>query len=331
ALERLLSTPELGDKSWIWRQYDHSVRGNTVIGPGGDAALLRIKGTSFGLGLTCDVNPVYCWLDPRTGGAQAVAEAARNLACVGAQPVGLTDCLNFGSPENPAIAWQFRECVRGMAEASRALGVPVVSGNVSFYNETEGRAVHPTPSVAMVGVADSIAAHPVSWFREPGDRVILLGDDRGELGGSAYLRLLFSIEQGRPPAVDLEAEARLGDLLRRATLAGLLHTAHDVAEGGLLVTLAEATFTRGLGAHLALDGDPLSLFSETQARAVIAVAPQDADRVLALAAEIGVPAREIGVIGGDRLEVVIGGEAIQLEVERLRTVWSTALPRALDG
>jgi phosphoribosylformylglycinamidine synthase len=331
ALERLLSTPELGDKSWIWRQYDHSVRGNTVIGPGGDAALLRIKGTSFGLGLTCDVNPVYCWLDPRTGGAQAVAEAARNLACVGALPVGLTDCLNFGSPENPAIAWQFRECVRGMAEASRALGVPVVSGNVSFYNETEGRAVHPTPSVAMVGVADSIAAHPVSWFREPGDRVILLGDDRGELGGSAYLRLLFSIEQGRPPAVDLEAEARLGDLLRRATLAGLLHTAHDVAEGGLLVTLAEATFTRGLGAHLALDGDPLSLFSETQARAVIAVTPQDADRVLALAAEIGVPAREIGVIGGDRLEVVIGGEAIQLEVERLRTVWSTALPRALDG
>ena len=226
--------------------------------------------------MTC--NPVYCWLDPRTGGAQAVAEAARNLACVGAQPVGLTDCLNFGSPENPAIAWQFRECVRGMAEASRALGVPVVSGNVSFYNETEGRAVHPTPSVAMVGVAESIAAHPVSWFREPGDRVLLLGDDRGELGGSAYLRLLFSIEQGRPPAVDLEAEARLGDLLRRAALAGLLHTAHDVAEGGLLVTLAEATFARGLGARLALAGDPLSLFSETQGRAVIAAAPPDADR-----------------------------------------------------
>ena len=331
ALERLLSTPELGDKSWIWRQYDHSVRGNTVIGPGGDAALLRVKGTSFGLGLTCDVNPVYCWLDPRTGGAQAVAEAARNLACVGALPVGLTDCLNFGSPENPAIAWQFRECVRGMAEASRALGVPVVSGNVSFYNETEGRAVHPTPSVAMVGVADAIGAHPVSWFREPQDRVLLLGDDRRELGGSAYLRLLFSIEQGRPPAVDLEAEARLGELLRRAAGAGLVHTAHDVAEGGLLVTLAEATFGRGLGARLTLDGDPLSLFSESQARAVVAVAPHHLDPVLALAAEIGVPAREIGVVGGDSLEVVIGGETIGLEVERLRTVWRTALPRALDG
>jgi phosphoribosylformylglycinamidine synthase len=183
----------------------------------------------------------------------------------------------------------------------------------------------------MVGVADSIGAHPVSWFREPGDRVILLGDDRRELGGSAYLRLLFSIEQGRPPAVDLEAEARLGDLLRRAALAGLLHTAHDLAEGGLLVALAEATFARGLGVRLALDGDPLSLFSETQARAVIAVAPQETDRVLALAAEIGVPAREIGVVGGDRLDVVMGSESIEVGVERLRTVWSTALPRALDG
>jgi phosphoribosylformylglycinamidine synthase len=307
------------------------VRGNTVIGPGGDSALLRVKGSAFGLGLTCDVNPVYCWLDQATGGAQAVAEAARNLACVGALPVGLTDCLNFGSPENPVIAWQFRECVRGMAQACEALGIPVVSGNVSFYNETEGRAVHPTPSVAMVGVADSIAAHPVSWFREAGDRIVLLGRDRGELGGSAYLRLLHGIEQGRPPAVDLEAEARLGELLRRAARAGFLRTAHDVAEGGLAVTLAEATFELGLGARLVLDGDALSLFSETQARAIAAVAPADLDRLLALAGELRVEAREIGEVGGGVLEISTSGLKSRLDVRHLKTVWREALPRALDG
>ncbi|HVR28792.1 MAG TPA: phosphoribosylformylglycinamidine synthase subunit PurL [Thermoanaerobaculia bacterium] len=329
ALERLLSTPQLGDKSWIWRQYDHTVRGNTVLGPGGDAALLRVKRASFGLALTCDVNPVYCWLDPRTGGAQAVAEAARNLACVGALPVGLTDCLNFGSPENPAIAWQFRECVRGMAEASRALGIPVVSGNVSFYNETEGQAVHPTPSVAMVGVVEALAAHPVSWFRCSGDRVVLLGRDRRELGGSAYLRLLHGLERGRPPAVDLEAEARLGELLRRSVRLGWLRTAHDVSEGGLAVTLAEATFPLGLGARLTLDGDPLSLFSETQARAVVATEPGDAERVLRLAEELSVPAREVGEVGGGALEIRIGGEALRHDVQHLGTLWREALPRAL--
>ena len=330
ALERLLSQPELGDKSWIWRQYDHTVRGNTILGPGGDAALLRVKGTSFGLALASDVNPVYCWLDPRTGGAQAVAEAARNLACVGALPVGLTDCLNFGSPENPAIAWQFQECVRGMAEASRALGIPVVSGNVSFYNETAGSAIHPTPSVAMVGVVESLAAHPVSWFRGAGDRVVLLGRDRGELGGSAYARLLHDREQGRPPAVDLEAEARLGELLRRAARRGWLRTAHDVSEGGLAVALAEATFPQGLGARLRLDGSWVALFSETQARAVIATAPVDTERVLALAEELAVPAREIGEVGGDALEIRIGGESVRRDVRDLRVAWQEALPRALD-
>jgi phosphoribosylformylglycinamidine synthase len=330
ALERLLATPQLGDKSWIWRQYDWSVRGNTVIGPGGDAALLRVKGSAFGLALTCDVNPVYCWLDPRTGGAQAVAEAARNLACVGAQPAGLTDCLNFGSPENPAIAWQFRECVRGMAEASRALGVPVVSGNVSFYNETEGSAIHPTPSVAMVGVLESLRAHPVSWFRATGDRVLLLGRDRGEYGGSAYLRLLHGIEQGRPPAVDLEAEARLGRLLQWAARRSILRTAHDVSEGGLALALAEATLPLGLGARLEVDGDPSSLFSETQARAVIAVAPADLDSMLAAAGEMGVEAREIGAVGGETLQIRLGGETVRCDVRHLKTVWEEALPRALD-
>lgn len=330
ALRTLLSTPELGDKSWVWHQYDFTVRGNTILGPGGDAALLRLKGTPLGLAMTSDVNPVYCWLDPRVGGAQAVAEAARNLACVGAEPLGLTDCLNFGNPENREIAWQFRECVGGMAEACRALSIPVVSGNVSFYNETEGASVHPTPTVGMVGVLPDVSIHPTSFFQMAGDRVLLLGEDKDEFGGSAYLRLLYHVEQGRPPAVDLEAEARLTALLRHGSRAGWLRTATDVSDGGLALTLAEATFAQGLGARLDVEGGPRTLFSETQARAVVAVAPEAADSVLRLAEELSVPCSDIGVVGGDRLIVSTGGEGFDVEVEELHREWHNALPRALD-
>ena len=330
AVEALLSTPELGDKPWIWRQYDHSVRGNTILGPGGDAALLRLKGSDVGLAMTSDVNPVYCYLDPRTGGAQAVAEAARNLACVGAEPVGLTDCLNFGNPQNPEISWQFRECVRGMSEACRALGVPVISGNVSFYNETEGESVHPTPTVAMVGVLPDVSRHARSWFGGLGDRVLLLGEDRSEFGGSAYLRLLWGVEQGRPPAVDLEAEVRLGRLLREAGRNGWLRTATDLSEGGLAVALAEATFGAGLGVEIELDCDPRDLFSESQGRALVAVDPTHLESVSRLAEAAGVPCRDIGSVGGDRLLVETGGERLDLEVAELHKQWQSALPRALE-
>jgi len=329
ALEALLATPDLGDKSWVWHQYDHSVRGNTVVGPGGDAALLRLKGTPFGLAMTSDVNPVYCYLDPRTGGAQAVAEAVRNLACVGAEPVGLTDCLNFGNPENPEISWQFRECVRGMSAACRALGVPVVSGNVSFYNETEGESVHPTPTVGMVGVVPDVLVHPTSHFREAGDRVLLLGKDLSEFGGSAYLRLLFGIEQGRPPAVDLEAEHALSTLLRNCSARGWLRTATDVSDGGLAVALAEATFGVGLGATLSVSSDPRDMFSESQARAVVAVPPADVEAVLAAAEQASVACAEIGEVGGDRLVIQTSGDRMDALVEDLQYEWRTALPRAL--
>jgi phosphoribosylformylglycinamidine synthase len=328
-LRRLLSTPELGSKEWIWRQYDHTVRTNTVQGPGGDAAVLLLKGTPAGLAMTSDVNPVYCALDPRRGGAQAVVEAARNLACVGAEPVGLTDCLNFGSPENPEIAWQFRECVRGMAEACRGLGVPVISGNVSFYNETEGRAIHPTPTVAMVGVIPNLGSVPEAAFARPGDHVLLLGLDGAEFGGSAYLRLLFGVEQGRPPAIDLAAEARLQELLRHLGYEGLLRTAHDLAEGGLAVAAAEACFGRSLGARLTVPVTPTALFSESQARALVATSPALADRVLEAAEEAGVPARLLGEVGGERLEIHADGEALIADVAELRAAWTTALPRAL--
>ncbi len=329
-LLRLLDTPEMGSKAWIWGQYDHTVRTNTVVGPGGDAAVLKLKGTPSGLALTSDVNPVYCYLDPRTGGAQAVAEAVRNLACTGAEPVGLTDCLNFGSPENPEIAWQFRECVRGMSDACRALAVPVISGNVSFYNETSGRAVHPTPTVAMVGVIPELDARlPRSHFVGVGDRIVLLGDDRSEFGGSAYLRLLFEIEQGRPPAVDLEAEHRLALLLRGLIARGQVRTAHDVSDGGLAVALAEACIGGRLGANVAVAGAPTQLFSESQARAVVACQPKQLPQVLASAASAGVSAVEIGGVGGDRLRVHADGASIDVSVETIHQAWSTALPRAL--
>ncbi len=329
ALRRLLATPELASKEWVFRQYDHSVRTNTVAGPGGDAAVLLLKGTPTGLAMTCDVNPVYCYLDPRRGGAQAVAEAVRNLACVGAEPVGLTDCLNFGSPEIPEVMWQFRECVAGMAEACRALEVPVVSGNVSFYNTTEGRSIHPTPTVAMVGVVPMLGNVPEAAFRDPGDRIVLLGHDRTEFGGAAYLRLLYGIEQGRPPGVDLEAERRLAELLRVLVAAGLVHTAHDLAEGGLAVAAAECCFARGLGARLRVPLLPPALFSETQARALVAASSRHLDRVLELAQAHGVPALEAGEVGGGELRIEADGVTLRAEVVDLQRIWATALPAAL--
>jgi phosphoribosylformylglycinamidine synthase subunit PurL len=328
-LARLLTTPELASKEWIWRQYDTTVRTNTIVGPGGDAAVLLLKGTSGGLGLACDVNPSYCWLDPRSGGAQAVAEAVRNLACVGAEPVGLTDCLNFGNPENPEVAWQLRECIRGMAAACRALGVPVVSGNVSLYNETEGRSIHPTPTVAAVGVIPELVGLPRPGFQAPGQRLVLLGEDAGEFGGSAYLRLLFGVEQGAPPRVDLAAEARLAELLRVLVFQDQLTTAHDLAEGGLAVALAEACFARGVGARLAVPLTPTALFSETQARALVACTPSHLEAVLRAAEKARVPAREVGETGGAELVVRADGATLAVGVEDLRRRWATALPRAL--
>jgi phosphoribosylformylglycinamidine synthase subunit PurL len=331
ALMKLLDTPDFGSKEWIWRQYDHTVRTNTVLGPGADAAVVAVKGTPIGLAMTSDVNPVYCWLDPRRGGMQAVAEAARNLACVGAEPLGVTDCLNFGNPERPEIMWQFREAVRGIAQACRALEVPVISGNVSFYNETEGRSIHPTPTVAMVGILPGLENVPVPWFTEVGHRVVLLGEDRDEHGGSAYLRLLHGVEQGRPPAVDLAAERSLAELLRLLAFEGLARSAHDVSEGGLAMALAEMSFRAGLGARLRLPVTPAALFSESQGRAVVAVPPDAVETVLEEAEEAGVAARDVGEVAVGRLELDLEGGKLVVEVEELFRIWSTALPRALEG
>jgi phosphoribosylformylglycinamidine synthase II len=328
-LAALLSTPELGSKEWIWRQYDHTVRTNTVVGPGGDAAVLRLKGTPSGLAMTSDVNPVYCALDPRAGGRQAIAEAVRNLACVGAEPVGVTDCLNFGNPENPEILWQFREAVRGLAEACRAFEIPVISGNVSLYNETEGNSIYPTPTVGMVGVIDNLGEIPAPHFRKSGDRIVLLGTDRAEFGGSVYLRLLHGLEKGRPPAVDLDAEGRLARLLRSSIAAGLVRTAHDLSEGGLALALAEATFGERLGATLEVGLSATDLFSESQGRAIVALSSKNVERFLKISAAAGVPAVEVGEVGGDRLRLRFDGGVLDAAVGDLHQAWSTALPQAL--
>ena len=243
ALTALLDSPNLGSKAWIYRQYDQLVQGNTVLGPGGDAALVRVKledgtPTRKGLALAARCNPRWCWLDPYTGTLAAVAEAARKVACTGARPLALTNCLNFGNPEKPEIMWEFAEATRGLADAAQALGTPVVSGNVSFYNETSGRAIHPTPTIAVVGLLEPWERHAVSHFSAPGRAIVLLGRTREELGGSEWLALRRGLEAGHPPAVDLAHERRLAGLLQAAVAEGLVESAHDVARGGLAVALA---------------------------------------------------------------------------------------------
>jgi phosphoribosylformylglycinamidine synthase len=245
--------------------------------------------------------------------------------------LGLTDCLNFGNPERPEIMWQFQQAIEGMSAACRALGVPVVSGNVSFYNETGDRSVHPAPNVAVVGLIPDLDEVPYSWFVEDGHRIVLLGESAPEFGGAAWLRLAHGIEQGAPPKVDLDAEARLAELLRTLAFQGTARTAHDLSEGGLAMALAEAAIPRGLGVEVTTELAPAELFAESQGRALVACAPGGLDRVLRSAERAGVPAREIGGVGGADLAITCGGERFAAPIEELRRTWETALPRALDG
>ncbi len=249
-LEKLIASPGLASREWVWTQYDHMVQINTVVAPGADAAVLRLKGSQRGIAVCTDGNGRWCYLDPRSGAAAAVAEAARNVACVGAEPIGLTNCLNFGSPEDPGVMWQFARVIEGMAEAARELGTPVTGGNVSFYNQTGKQAVYPTPVVGMVGLLGDVARVVTPGFRRYGDMVVLLGSplqadtDRGwqGLGGSEYLAVWHGLVAGQPPRPDLKAERALINLLVVAAREGILASAHDVSDGGLAVTLAESCF-----------------------------------------------------------------------------------------
>lgn len=325
-LLQLLASPTIASKEWAYNQFDHSVQLNTVVTPGADAAVLRIKGTKKGIALTTDGNPRYCYLDPRSGGASAVAEAARNLSCVGAEPLGLTDGLNFGNPEKPEIFWQFTEAVEGISEACRLLEIPVISGNVSLYNETEGEAICPSPIIGMAGLLPDVSKHVTMAFQEPGDQVILLGRFNPVLGGSEYLSLVHGVEAGTIPELDLDLEKRLQECCRNLVRGGLVSSAHDCAEGGLAVALAESCITGGLGStlQLPLEGrlDTL-LFGEVQSCIVVSCRPAKLEQVVKEAEELGVDALVLGTTGGDQLLIQDqdGQVLINIEVEEMDKKW----------
>jgi phosphoribosylformylglycinamidine synthase subunit PurL len=321
ALEKLIGSPDLCSRRWVWEQYDHIILGNTVQRPGGDAAVVRVNDGPAALAFTTDVTPRYCEADPLEGGKQAVAEAWRNLTAVGARPLAVTDNLNFGNPERPEIMGQFVGCVRGISEACRALDFPVVSGNVSLYNETNGRAILPTPTIGGVGLLADFAVSATLAFKAAGEAVLLIGSSPGWLGQSLYLRDICGCEEGAPPPVDLAAEKRNGDFVRTLIERKLATAVHDVSDGGLAVAVAEMAIAGGIGADLraALDvrsegvanggtleapdvtSHPAFWFGEDQARYVVTARENNAAAVLELAGANGVPVRRIGTTGGDAL------------------------------
>jgi len=330
ALERLVGSLDLCSRRWIWDQYDSTVGGQTVKRPGGaDAAVVRLEGLRRALAMTTDCTPRYCAADPEEGGRQAVAEAWRNLTAVGARPLAVTDNMNFGNPEKPEIMGQFAAAVRGMAAACTALDFPVVSGNVSLYNETEGRAILPTPAIGGVGVLED-AAGAVGLALQPGTDLVLIGETRGWLGQSLWLREVAGREEGAPPPVDLAAERRNGDFVRARILAGEVAACHDCSDGGLLVAVAEMAMAGDIGATLdpAPPGPPEHAFwfGEDQGRYVLAV--RDAPALLAAAEVAGVPAARLGHAGGTHL---VPADGSSISVARLRAVHEATLPALMEG
>jgi phosphoribosylformylglycinamidine synthase subunit PurL len=320
----LLASPNLRSRRPIFRTFDHQVGDDTVFGPGTDAALLRITGTSKGLAVTTDGNPYYTALDPYEGTRAAVAEAARNIVCTGARPLAVTNCLNFGNPERPEVFGQLQESVRGLADACRALELPIVSGNVSLYNETSGRNIPPTPVIGMVGLLEDLALRCPAAFQEDGDLVFLLGETRDELAGSEYWRLLGAKPGGRPPAVNLEVERRLQAAVLDSIGRGVLRCAHDVGDGGLLIALAESALIGGRGLRCPGMVGPLSreafYFGESQGRVIVSVAPRRVPELQKLMTNHHVPLHALGVVGGEDFQV---GPEIRVPLETLRQAWET--------
>ena len=338
----LLGSPDLADKRWVTEQYDHIVRGNTVLAMPDDGGLLRIdEETGLGIALATDGNGRYCRLDPYRGTQLALAEAYRNVAMTGARPVAVTNCLNFGSPEDPEVMWQLAEAVRGLADGCKTLGIPVTGGNVSLYNQTGSSAINPTPVIGVLGVHDDVRRRVVSGFTADDARVVLLGETQEDFGGSAWADVIHRHLGGLPPAVDLDAERNLADLIAAAASAGVLASAHDLSDGGLAVALAESCLRSGVGAWISLAGfdnragvsaPPPSdaftaLFSESAARAVVSVVPGREDEFADLCDAHAVPATVIGRTGGDSLTVV---DAFAVPLTELARVWTATLP-ALFG
>ena len=315
-LTKMLALPDMCSRRWIWEQYDHLIQGNTAIGPGGDAAVIRVENGPKGLAFSLDVTPRYCAADPVEGGKQAVAECWRNLTAVGAEPLAITDNLNFGNPEKPDIMGQFVGCIEGIGEACRALDFPVVSGNVSLYNETNGKGILPTPAIGGVGLLPDYTRRATVAFKAEGETIVVIGETKGHLGQSIYLRDIAGLrdDASAPPPVDLALERRNGDFVREEIRAGNLTAVHDVSDGGILVAAAEMAMAGGIGASLKPQTDlPLHCwaFAEDQARYLVTLPEADAGALLARAAQAGVPAARLGTTGGREL-TVNGGVPISL-------------------
>ncbi len=336
ALLGLMARPTIASKEWIFQQYDHMVRLGNVVGPGkGDAAVVRVEGSDRGIAVKADCNSRFVFLDPYEGARLAVAECARNVSCVGGEPLGLTDCLNFGNPERPEIMWQFAEACRGIADACRELGVPVVSGNVSLYNETEGKAILPTPTVAVVGLLPDVTKTCGASFVKAGDLVAVLGETKGHLGGSEYLKAFFDKTAGRPPALDSKRELSLQRVVRALVRGGKVSSAHDASEGGLGVALAECCVMEGetvLGARLKLEMGDIAphayLFGEDASRVVVSFPPEHRNAVETMCREAGVPCAVVGEVGGDALEIE---GALRVPLKTLNKAYRTGLPAVLGA
>ncbi len=322
----LLENPTIASKEWIYRQYDHQVGTDTAVIPGGDAAIVRVRGTNKGIAMTTDCNSRYVYLDPYIGGALAVVEAAQNVACVGAKPLAITDCLNFGNPEKPEIFWQFEQACAGVAEACRVLDTPVIGGNVSLYNETPGRAVNPTPMIGMVGLIDDLNNVLGNSFKSEGEEIYLLGELNGELAGSEYLARWEDLEAGELPELNLQAVRERINLLLELNSAGHVLSAHDVTEGGLAVALAEMTVDTGAILNIDTDNDLKTLFGERLGRIIITVTQENRTRVESLAKAAGVPIHHLGKSGGSNLQISLNGsQCLDIPVITYRRVFERTI------
>jgi phosphoribosylformylglycinamidine synthase len=346
SLVKLLSSPNLASKEWVYRQYDHMVRTNTVVLPGADAAVVRIKETRRALAIALDGNGRYCAANPREGAKLIVAEAARNVVCVGAQPIAITNCLNFASPERPEVMWSFSEIIDGMAEACKFFDTPVVSGNVSFYNETEGRGVLPTPVIGMVGLIDDVRRIVQPGFKHAGDLIALLGETGDDLSISEYARTVAGQSEdeisqtGRLPVLNLAVEGAVQAACLEAAEAGWLHSAHDCSDGGLAVTLAECCFSslnrEPMGAVTALGSETMALpnllFGESPSRIVISFAETSGDAIQEIALRHSCPIRLLGRVQGSRLDIEVNGEgAIDVEIGEMESAWRSSLKTKLQA
>lgn len=331
ALDKVLTSPSVASKAWVYNQYDYMVRTSTAVRPGSDAAVVTVHGTRKALAMTTDCNGRFVYLDPEVGGKIAVSEAARNIVCSGAEPLAITDNLNFGSPEKPDIFWQMEKSVDGMAEACRVLDTPVIGGNVSLYNENSKGAIYPTPVVGMVGLVHDTDHITTQGFKNEGDAILLLGDTYGELGGSEFQAVVHGVTEGRPPQLDLNKEKSLLNVVLKAIQSGLVQSAHDLSEGGLAVALAESCISGGLGAGVKLTASDLradiALFSESQSRILLSASPNQADELVQLIAQHGVPVRVIGrVEGGDLVVHANGAAVVNRPVQALKQVWEDVIP-----